>query len=97
MPLLIGSESFMGFSTILPLSGHSDAKDIRDMFPFPSVNSLSLLAAPLNGCTLLGRSPEIFWHDKMHYILRLLFQIPAIFLSKVGNLIRICALCLAPQ
>lgn len=73
--------NFYGFLTILPLLGHFDAKDIRDTFAFPSANSLSLPVALLNACTLLGRSPEICWHDKMDYILRLLFQIPAIKLS----------------
>lgn len=73
--------NFYGFLTILPLLGHFDAKDIRDTFAFPSANSLSLPVALLNACTLLGRSPEICWHDKMDYMLRLLFQIPAIKLS----------------
>lgn len=72
--------NFYGFLTILPLLGHFDAKDIRDTIAFPSANSLSLPVALLNACTLLGRSPEICWHDEMDYILRLLFQIPAIIL-----------------
>ena len=72
---------FYGFLAILPLSGHSDAKDIRHTFPFASASSSSLLAALLNKCTSLGRSPEIFWYDKMDYILRLLLQMPGTILS----------------
>lgn len=83
MPLLIGYESFMGFWPFCLSQGVLMPK-ISEI-PFPSANGLSLPAALLNSRTSLGRSPEIFWHDKMGYILRLLFQTLAIILSNLAT------------
>lgn len=81
MPLLIGHESFMGSWPFCLSQGILMPKISEIQSHFLQPTACLLPAALLNGCTSLGRSPEIFWHDKMDYILRLLFQIPASILS----------------
>lgn len=73
MPLLIGYESFMGFWPFCLSQGILMPKISEIYSHFLQPTAFFLPAALLNGCTMLGRSPVIFWHDKMDYTLRLLF------------------------
>lgn len=51
---------FYRFLTILPLSGHFDAKDIRDTVPFPSANGLSFASCFIKWVYIVGKEPWDF-------------------------------------
>lgn len=80
MPLLIGYESFMDFWPFC-LSGHSGCQRYQTYISICFSQQPVFAGCFIKQVYIIGRSPEIFWYDKMDHMLRLLLQMPGTILS----------------